>query len=128
MQKAPLCTNGLAEGTYCIPLSTDGVGVVVNTNNKVSVLLLPMLMHTVKISKITTVMVVLLASTMIGVVSAEETGRDRGLEKSAIDDVDDLGGIFTKEECEAAGGVWIVKKGFDHGWCHIKLDSKTDTL
>ena len=114
--------------TYFIPLSTEGVGVVVNTNNKVPVLLLPMLMHTVKISKITTVMVVLLASTMIGVVSAEETGRDRGLEKSAIDDVDDLGGIFTKEECEAAGGVWIVKKGFDHGWCHIKLDSKTDTL
>ena len=87
-----------------------------------------MLKHIVKKSKIATIVVVLLASTMVGAVSAEETSRDEIFEESGVDDVDDLGGIFTKEECEAAGGVWIVKKGFPHGWCHIKLDSKTDSL
>lgn len=87
-----------------------------------------MLKHTVKKSKIATIVVVLLASMMIGVVSAEETGRDGIFEESGVDNLDDLGGIFTKEECEAAGGVWIVKKAFPHGWCHIKLDSKTDSL
>ena len=50
-----------------------------------------------------TILAVLLASTMVGVVSAEDTGRDVIIEESAVDDVDDLGGIFTKEECEAAG-------------------------
>ena len=66
-----------------------------------------MLKHIVKKSKIATIVVVLLASTMIGAVSAEETSRDEIFEESGVDDVDDLGGIFTKEECEAAGGVWI---------------------
>ena len=87
-----------------------------------------MLKHSVKKPKIATILVVLLASTMIGVVSAEDTSRDGIFEESGVDDGDDSGGIFTKEECEAAGGVWIVKKGFPHGWCHIKLDSKTDSL
>ena len=87
-----------------------------------------MLKHTVKKTKMTTILVVLLASTMIGVVSAEDNSREGIFEESGVDDGDDLGGIFTKEECEAAGGVWIVKKAFPHGWCHIKLDSKTDSL
>ena len=61
-----------------------------------------MLKHIVKKSKIATIVVVLLASTMIGIaVSAEETSRDEIFEESGVDDVDDLGGIFTKEECEA---------------------------
>lgn len=87
-----------------------------------------MLKHIVKKTKISTFVVVLLTSTMVGVVSAEDTGRDGIIEESAVDDVDDLGGISTKEECEAAGGVWIVKKGFPHGWCHIKLPIPKDTL
>ena len=57
-----------------------------------------------------TILAVLLASTMVGVVSAEDTGRDVIIEESAVDDVDDLGGIFTKEECEAAGGTSIAKQ------------------
>ena len=87
-----------------------------------------MLKHIVKKSKIATILVILLASTMIGAVSAEETSREGIFEESGVDDVDDLGGIFTKEECEAAGGVWIVKKAFPHGWCHIKLPLPKDTL
>lgn len=87
-----------------------------------------MLKHKIKNSKMVTILAVLLASTMIGAVSAEDTGRDVIFEESAVDDVDDLGGIFTKEECEAAGGVWIVKKAFPHGWCHIKLPIPKDTL
>ena len=87
-----------------------------------------MLKHTIKNSKMVTILAVLLASTMVGVVSAEDTSRDEIFEESGVDDGDDSGGIFTKEECEAAGGVWIVKKAFPHGWCHIKLDSKTDSL
>jgi len=40
------------------------------------------------------------------------------------DDPRDRGEIYTtKEECEAAGGKWVVKKGFDHGFCFIMLSA-----
>ena len=45
------------------------------------------------------------------------------------EDPRERGGIYTtKEECEAAGGKWVVKKGFDHGFCFIRLGVSSDTL
>jgi len=45
------------------------------------------------------------------------------------EDPRERGGIYTtKEECEAAGGKWVVKKGFDHGFCFIRLGVSLDTL
>ena len=45
------------------------------------------------------------------------------------EDPRERGGIYTtKEECEAAGGKWVVKKGFDHGFCFIRLGVGSDTL
>lgn len=45
------------------------------------------------------------------------------------EDPRERGGIYTtKEECEAAGGKWVVKKGFDHGFCFIRLGVNSDTL
>ena len=45
------------------------------------------------------------------------------------EDPRERGGIYTtKEECEAAGGKWVVKKGFDHGFCFIRLGVSSDTF
>lgn len=45
------------------------------------------------------------------------------------EDPRERGGIYTtQEECEAAGGKWVVKKGFDHGFCFIRLGVSSDTL
>ena len=72
-------------------------------------------------------------------VGGEENGTDvfahiltKKIPTSSGDDGEDpreRGGIYTtKEECEAAGGKWVVKKGFDHGFCFIRLGVSSDTF